>query len=283
MKIHVNGVNLFVEVLGPKLVAHGSRMMERPTVLALHGGPTDHAHMMSMVAPLLDVAQVILYDHRGCGRSDQGDPLLWRMEQWADDLVGVCQALGIEQPIVYGHSFGGMVAQMHAVRHPGSASGYVFAGTGPRFDVAMSAEGFRRQGGDTAAKAWSNFIATPNQETTAAFVTHCRHLYTTSRTMDANVEARTVTNTRLLVDFFNREIKLFDVTDSLDRVTTPVMILGGNEDPVMPPEYQDALESALTHATVRRHNFSRCGHTLAADAPDELAHALRTWISDLTA
>jgi len=279
MKINVNGVNLFVEVLGPKLVPQGSHMVERPTVLALHGGPTDHAHMMSMVAPLVDVAQVIVYDHRGCGRSDHGDPSLWRMEQWADDVLGVCDVLGIEKPIIYGHSFGGMVAQMHAVRHPGHASKYVFAGTGPRFDVAMSAEGFRRQGGDAAGEAWTNFIASPNQQSTAEFVKHCRHLYTTSRKMDADVEARTITNVPLLVDFFNREIKLFDVFNDLANVTTPVMILGGNEDPVMPPEYQDALEAALQSAPVTRMNFSNCGHTLAADAPAELAATLINWVT----
>lgn len=278
MKVNINGVNLYVEVLGPKLVPQGSRMVERPTVLALHGGPTDHAHMMSMVAPLVDVAQVILYDHRGCGRSDHGDPTLWRMEQWADDVVGVCDALGVEKPIIYGHSFGGMVAQMHAVRHPGKASKYVFAGTGPRFDVAMSAEGFRRQGGNAAGEAWTNFITSPSQQTTAEFVKHCRHLYTVSRTMDADVEARTITNTQLLVDFFNREIKLFNVEKELSAVATPVLILGGNEDPVMPPAYQDALESALKSALVTRFNFQNCGHTLATDAPDQLARVLRDWV-----
>lgn len=234
--------------------------------------------MMPMIAPLLDIAQVILYDHRGCGRSEHGDPSLWRMEQWADDVRGVSEALGIEKPIIYGHSFGGMVAQMHAVRHPGQASKYVFAGTGPRFDVAMSAEGFRRQGGDAAAEAWTNFIASPNQQTTAEFVKHCRHLYTTSRKMDADVEARTVTNTNLLVDFFNREIKLFNVATELSAVTTPVLILGGNEDPVMPPEYQDELEAVLKNAHVARVNFPNCGHTLATDAPQELAETLRQWV-----
>jgi proline iminopeptidase len=277
MRVNVNGVNLFVEVLGPKLVPQGAQMIERPTIVALHGGPTDHAHMMSMVAPLLDIAQVVLYDHRGCGRSEHGDPSLWRMEQWADDVRGVCDALGIENPIVYGHSFGGMVAQMYALRHPGHASKLIFAGTCPRFDVNLSAEGFRRQGGDAASDAWKNFIAAPSQQTTSEFVKHCRHLYTISRTMDADVEARTVTNTQLLIDFFSREIKLFNVEKALSAVTTPVLILGGNEDPVMPPEYQDALEAALSNAPVTRVNFSKCGHTLAADAPNELAATLTDW------
>lgn len=282
MKISVNGVRLFVEVFGSKLVADGPRSIERPTVLALHGGPSDHAHMLSMVAPLLEVAQVVLYDHRGCGRSESGDESLWRMEQWADDVVGVCDALGIDAPIVFGHSFGGMVAQTYAARHPGHASRLILAGTGPRFDLAMSVEGFRRQGGDAAAEAFAAFVTEPNPDSTAGFVKNCRHLYTTSRKMDADAEARTVTNMPLLFDFFGREIKRFDIAADLARVTSPVLILGGEEDPVMPPTYQDALETALTNARVERFSFPNCGHTLAADAPEALGRALIDFVKQST-
>ena len=279
MIIHVNGVRLYVEVLGPKLEPTGPKPAELPTVLALHGGPSDHAHMLSMVAPLAGIAQVVLYDHRGCGRSEQGDPALWRMEQWADDVVGVCDVLGIEKPIVYGHSFGGMVAQTYAARHPGHASKLILAGTGPRFDINLSVGGFRRQGGDVAAEAFAAWVADPNPETTAAFGRNCRHLYTTSRVMDADVEARTVTNIKLLFDFFAREIKLFDVVDGLGNVTVPTLILGGDEDPVMPPTYQDELEAALVNAPVTRVSFPGCGHALAKDAPAALADALRSFVA----
>lgn len=70
--VKVNGVRLFVEVLGTSLVPAGPLMIERPTVVALHGGPSDHAHMHDAAGPLSAVAQVVLYDNRGCGRSEDG-------------------------------------------------------------------------------------------------------------------------------------------------------------------------------------------------------------------
>jgi proline-specific peptidase len=279
VKISVNGVSLFVEVFGTKLAIDGGMVNERPTVVALHGGPSDHAHMMSMIAPLTEVAQVVLYDQRGCGRSEHGDPALWRMEQWADDVREVCDVLGIEKPIVYGHSFGGMVAQMYAVRHPGHAAGLIFSGTCARFDVKISAEGFRRQGGDAAANAWTAFVEEPTPESTMGFVENCRHLYTISRKTNPDLEARTITNMALLFDFFQREAKLFDVTKRLARITTPVLILGGDEDPVLPPECQDQLEAALTSAPTQRFSFPDCGHTLGVDAPEALSAALVDWVS----
>lgn len=279
MKISVNGVRLFVEVLGQKLKPDGPRSLELPTVLALHGGPSDHGHMIPMVSSLRKVAQVVMYDHRGCGRSDEGNPSLWNMEQWADDVVGVCDELGIEKPIVYGHSFGGMVAQKYAARHPGHASKLIFAGTGPRWDAEMSTEGFRRLGGDVAGDSFAAWVADPNPDTTAGFVKNCRHLYTTSGKMDADAEARTITNIPLLFDFFKREVRRFDVTEELAGVSVPVMILGGEQDPVMPPPYQDELQAALTNAQITRFSFSGCGHTLAGDAPEALGQALLDFVS----
>lgn len=280
MFIHVNGVRLFVEVLGSKLAPDGPLSVERPTVVALHGGPSDHAHMQSMVAPLAGIAQVVMYDHRGCGRSEHGDPALWRMDQWADDVRGVCDVLGIEQPIVYGHSFGGFVAQAYAIRHPGHAARLVLTGTGPRFDPTVSTEGFRRQGGNAAADAFAAFVANPGPDTVTDFVATCRHLYTTSRKLDADVEARTLTNAAVMFDFFARETKTFDFTEGLAEVTAPVLILGGAEDPVMPPSCQDALEVALSNAPVRRFNFPNCGHMFAMDASQALAEALRDWVRE---
>ena len=278
MFVTVNGVRLFVEVLGPKLVADGPKWIERPTVVALHGGPTDHGHMRSMVQSLTDVAQVVVYDHRGCGRSEPGDPALWTLNQWGDDVKGLCDALGIEQPIVIGHSFGGMVAQSYAIRHPGHASRLVFSGTGPFFDPAISAEGFRRQGGDEAAAAFTAFAANPGPETVAAFGSRCMPLYSTSRTTDADADARTKTNYALLFDFFGREIRAFHFVEALADVTTPVLILGGDEDPILPPAYQDAIEAALVNAPMRRVSYANVGHKLERDAPAALDADLRAWV-----
>lgn len=286
MHVTVNGVRLFVEVLGPKLVPDGPRMIERPTVVALHGGPSDHAHMRGMVERLTDVAQVVVYDHRGCGRSEPGDPALWTLDQWGDDVRGVCDALGIEAPIVLGLSFGGFVAQAYATRHPGHASRLVLAVTGPRYDIDLATEGFRRQGerdgpgrGETAAQAYAAFAARPDRETIMGFVAACRTLYTTGRTLDADLEARTRTNLPLTLDFFARVAPAFDFTEALAVVETPTLILGGDEDPITPPGCQDALERALTRAPVRRVRFANAGHMIAQDATEAVAAELRAWVA----
>ena len=69
-----DGTRIFFEVIGTKLVADGPTMRERPTLLLLHGGPGfDHSGLATTLAPLSDVAQLVLLDHRGQGRSDGDD------------------------------------------------------------------------------------------------------------------------------------------------------------------------------------------------------------------
>jgi pimeloyl-ACP methyl ester carboxylesterase len=51
-------------------------------------------------------------------RSDPGPQESWTLAQWGDDVRGFCEALGIAHPIVFGASFGGMVAMAYATPHP---------------------------------------------------------------------------------------------------------------------------------------------------------------------
>ena len=109
MRISIGDVKLYVDVDGAGLVIDGPSMRERPTLLMLHGGPgIDHTPFkQDFFAPLTRVAQVVYYDHRGNGRSDRGDPSDWNLDRWADDVVALCEAFGIEHPVVFGGSSAG--------------------------------------------------------------------------------------------------------------------------------------------------------------------------------
>jgi proline iminopeptidase len=55
---------------------------------------------------------------RGNGRSDAGPANKWSLEQCAEDVHSLCEALSIENPIVLGHSLGGIVAIVYTMRYP---------------------------------------------------------------------------------------------------------------------------------------------------------------------
>src|ERR1700733_14324423 len=106
MKVLIDeGVRLFVDVEGLGLVPDGSSMREKPTLILLHGGPGfDHSSFKPLFTRLANLAQVVYYDHRGHGRSDRRPAEEWTLDTFADDVVRLCDALGIVKPIVLGQS-----------------------------------------------------------------------------------------------------------------------------------------------------------------------------------
>ena len=85
-------------------------------------------------APQLDhfgaSCAVTAADPRGCGRSDAPDGG-YDIPSLADDLAALCTDVGIEKPVVIGHSLGGMVAVELAARYPDLVGAVVGVDPGP--------------------------------------------------------------------------------------------------------------------------------------------------------
>jgi 3-oxoadipate enol-lactonase len=71
---------------------------------------------------------VLAFDQRGMGRSGKPEHD-YTMADYADDAAGLMTALGWERAAVLGYSFGGMVAQELALRHPTRISRLVLMST----------------------------------------------------------------------------------------------------------------------------------------------------------
>ena len=133
MRVLVNGVRLYFDVEGVGLVPDGAAMRAKPTLILLHGGPGfDHTIYKPTFAALADIMQVVYLDQRGNGRSDRDAHENWNLAQWGDDVRAFCDALEIAQPIVYGASFGGMVALAYATRHPDHPAKLILVSTEAR-------------------------------------------------------------------------------------------------------------------------------------------------------
>ena len=87
MKVLVNNAHLYFDVEGAGLRPQGAAMIQKPTLLLLHGGPgADHSLYKPAFSALADIAQVVYLDHRGNGRSDRASEESWTLAQWADDV-----------------------------------------------------------------------------------------------------------------------------------------------------------------------------------------------------
>ena len=167
-------LRLFVDIEGPALVPDGPHLREKPTLVLLHGGPGyDHSGFKPLFSRLADIAQIVYYDHRGHGRSDRCPPEEWTLDTFADDIVRLCDALGITKPIVHGQSFGGFVAQRYIARDPGHAAKVIFSSTSPAMNLERKLAMFERFGGPASREAALRFWTAPNEATWARYDDLC--------------------------------------------------------------------------------------------------------------
>jgi proline iminopeptidase len=279
MYVTVNGARLYFDVEGAGLVPDGPRMREKPTLLLLHGGPGfDHTTYKPAFSQLADIAQVIYLDHRGNGRSD-GDPDTWTLAQWGDDVKGLCDALGIEKPIVYGASFGGFVAQSYATRHPEHPGKLILVSTAARMEYDTVFAAFERIGGPEARAIAEAHLPNPTAESRKRFLETCLPLYRV-RPSDPDAAKRTTYRNEVALSFGGAKggWGRMDFRADLARVRCPVLILYGDRDPIAPPEFNETIAACLPAHLVRLERFANCGHGVVGDDPEKAFGIIREFI-----
>lgn len=284
MRVLVNGVHLYFDVDGSALRAHGDEMHELPTLLLLHGGPgIDHSLYKPAFSALTDVAQVVYLDHRGNGRSERGAPDSWNLAQWADDVAAFCDTLGIVRPIVYGASFGGMVAIAYATRHSTHPGGLVLVSTSAqaRSHTDAKVAMFSRLGGEAAgALARRRFVDGDTSPEVLRLWLEIALPHYQRTPLDPSVAKRFVLN-REVTAWFNRaggDGRTFDLLADLARVRCPTLVLGGTLDPMAPIECQRDIACAVPPHLLTYREFEGCGHVVVPDAPDEALALVRAFI-----
>lgn len=98
----------------------------KPPLILLHGLMTNGVCWTGLVHVLEKEYDVIMPDARGHGSSSVPD-FGYRYEDYANDVIGLINALGLRTPILLGHSMGGMTAAVVASRKPNLLRALVLA------------------------------------------------------------------------------------------------------------------------------------------------------------
>lgn len=109
------------------LLAHveaGPQIVADPPLLFIHGWIGDHRAMLPQILHFAKTRRVVAIHLRGHGDSDS--PVQeYTIAGFADDIAWQCEKLGLNKPVVVGHSLGGAIALELAGRHPDLPSGVV--------------------------------------------------------------------------------------------------------------------------------------------------------------
>ena len=281
MRVTVNGRRLWFDVDGAGLVPDGDRMRDRPVLLLVHGGPGgyDHSYFKPWFGVLTDRMQVVYLDLRDHGRSDRGDPGAWTFEACADDLRAFCDGVGIERPVVLGHSMGGFVAILYAARHPRHAGGLVLQSTLARFDLDRLAEGVRRVAGDEVAELARRDYSgdeVSDEEWAKVFAAFGPRVPT------AEELARRLRNPA--VGAFGMDLlRALDVVDELRRIRCPTLVCVGDADPVTPVAAAEEIASGLPQGVGRLAVVEGAGHFPWLDAGERYWALVAEFVEQVTA
>ena len=97
----------------------GAARPGQPALVFLHGWCESSADWLSTMAAFRGEYRCIAPDMRGCGRSGMPRDHAYGPEPLSNDVVELCRSLGIEKPVLIGHSYGGYLAAEIARRFPG--------------------------------------------------------------------------------------------------------------------------------------------------------------------
>ncbi|MBF6467120.1 alpha/beta hydrolase [Nocardia beijingensis] len=135
------GRTYVVDIPGPK---------DAPTLVLLHATAcTAYLTWFPSLAALARRYRVVLFDQRWHGRGIRSER--FNLEDCADDVAAVLDALGIDRAVCVGFSLGGIVSLLAGRRHPDRVSGLVLCATPYRFREKWREHAFHRTFGAFAA------------------------------------------------------------------------------------------------------------------------------------
>ncbi len=283
MKARIRGTEIYFDVDGAGLVPDGERMVQRPTLFLLHGGPGgDHVGFKSTVARLVDVAQLVYVDHRGSGRSAASDPSTYTLDENIDDVDALRDYLGLDSICLLGSSYGGMVAQGYAIRYPDRVSNLVLCATAPSYRFLEDAKRIVAERGTPEQQAvcetlWNGSFESLEQ--VREYYQAMGPMYSVTHDAEKSAESwsRGTRNFEQLNLGFSGFLRDFDYTEQLDSIACPTLVLAGQQDWICPPNHSRDIAERVPRAHLKV--FSKSAHNIAGDEPEEFLAAVRGFLT----
>jgi aminoacrylate hydrolase len=218
--------------------------------------------------------EVVTFDHRGIGQSDESR-VGYTIDRMAVDVIKLLDRLEIGRSHIVGHSTGGAIAQILAIEHSNRLASVVLSATWTKADAyfrrlfTLRKELLQRLGASVYLQA-STLILYP------------------SWWVAQNNERLRQEEAQNLADFAPTEIVAsridamlaFNRTTELERIKTPTLVVGAEDDLVTPSYFSEELARLIPGAEVKL--FPRGGHFLPQLRAREFNNAVLPFLASHT-
>jgi pimeloyl-ACP methyl ester carboxylesterase len=229
----INGCKYYYEMVG----------QGEPLVM-IRGLGSNADHWYPQLPVLSKHYQVLVFDNRGIARtSDVEGP--YSIRGMAEDTIGLMDAAGFEKAHILSLSMGGMIAQEIALTYPQRVKGLILCVTHcgggkqvpPTEEISNIFNAMIQEGTDEAKMAASAVLFAPETlekrpELAAQY---------------AEVSLRQPVPAEILTKQLNAA-QDFDTWDRLPQITAPTLLLGADQDVLIPLENSEILAGRIPNA-----------------------------------
>ncbi len=255
-------------------VAHG---VGTPVVL-LHGFPLDHTMWASQIEALKPHCRVIAPDLRGFGASTLGnaDPLQGvTMEQYADDVAHLLDALEVTQPIVLaGFSMGGYIAWQFVRKYAARLRALIQLDTRAAADTDEARSNRLKMAGKIyeLGSARVAEMMGPNLFSAGKFASNSKMVQDLRAVVSHTSPAAIACAQRGMA-------ARPDMRDFLPKITIPTLVVCGSEDAITPAKEMQEVAAAIPNS--RYVEIPGAGHMSTMENPEAVNQAMTEFVTSL--
>ncbi|MEV5973485.1 proline iminopeptidase-family hydrolase [Streptomyces sp. NPDC051921] len=269
----------------------------KPALVLLHGGPgSTHDYLLSMAGLADSGFPVVHYDQIGNGGSthlpDRGADF-WTVRLFLDQLDGLLQGLGIaDDYVLFGHSWGGMLAARHAADRPAGLRGLVIANSPASYPLWLQEmEGLRAQlppGVDEVLRRHETAGTTDSEEYAAAVQVFlekhvCRVKPWPRDYMATHYEVYNDPTVYLTMNGPSEfhvigTLRDWSVVDRCPDIAVPTLLLSGRYDEATPATVQPFHDLI---PDVRWEVFEHSSHSPHIEEPERFGEVMRDFLAKL--
>ena len=261
----INGININYFVSG-----------EGEAIVLIHGHPFDHTMWQPQIHAFSEKYRVIVPDLRGYGKSSLPETGTTRFEDYATDVIGLLNALGVDTFHVAGLSMGGQLAMECYRQAPSRVRSIILADTFAGLDTPEGkkarndgADRMEREGmGGYANESIHKMIKAGHVTTMPAIAAHVMRMMTNTLPKAAATAMRA------------RSERIDYLTEVLPKINVPVLILVGRQDEFTPVTKAEEMHAALPDSQLVV--IEDAGHMPNLEQPDEFNEIMLAFLGGET-
>lgn len=226
----------------------------RPPLILLHGAGGTRLDWPAAVRRLSDIVP----DLPGHGRSPA--PARTTIDEYAQDVIALMDALNIPRAVIVGHSMGGAIGQMMALDYPERVAGLILIATSAKLSVHPDLLDHVLTDQARVASLLVERFWSPGVSEMVQAQSYQALMGVPAATLHADFTA----------------CNCFDVRARLSEIAAPALVIGAVGDRMTPRKHVEFLAAGIPGAKLVM--LESDGHMLAQEKPDTIASLIQQWL-----